>query len=374
MNYLFNKVKTSYQNLISGNSPEFAIWLLLFCGLIIFLFPFLFTQQLFNFGLDFRGTGAIGDTIGGITSPFISLLGAVITFFAFWIQVKANKTQTKQFDKQDISDKKDRFEIKFYDLLKIHRENVNEIKIEDKVSGRNCFIQLVSELRFIYCTLFSFSKTTTQRTTLQKEIVEERLFNISYLTFFFGIGKDLNLAYRSLLSKPEYDILTQFHILLLSNRESYKKNNVSTPTTVHEKGGLCELIIEYSPFNGHSTNLGHYFRHLFQIVKLIIDQDDSIIQNKYEYFKILRAQLSTHEQLLLFYNIQSILGKPWESVKTESGKEWNIVTDFRFIKNIPLPFADFYKSPKEVYGTINSNNKFLFEWDEITKRFNELPA
>ena len=126
------------------------------------------------------------------------------------------------------------------------------------------------------------------------------------------------------------------------------------------------MRIKYKPFEGHGhvSRLGHYFRHLFQTVKFVIEQDDEIIPNKYEYIKTLRAQLSTHEQLLLYYNSLSILGKPWNDA--------NLLTDYRFIKNIPLPYADFYKSPKEEFGIINSAGEQLFEWDEISERLKNL--
>lgn len=357
--------------MLKGHNPIFAIWALAIIGLSIFLMPIILTQTPLSSDskIDFRDTGQIGDTIGGITSPLISLLGAIITFLAFWIQVKANKVQTEQFDKQDISSKRERFETKFYDLLKIHRDNISEFNIEDKVRGRKCFVQMMSELRYIYCLLAGLNKATKN----SKSLSSERVFNIAYLTFFFGIGRVSNTAYNDLFKEQYSDLIKEFHKLLKENREFLKNNEKQKATIPHVKGGICEMTVSYYPFNGHSSRLGHYFRNLFQLIKLILEQDDKIIDNKYEYIKILRAQLSTHEQLLLFYNIQSILGKPWDTVRDGNGVKWNIVKDFRFLKNIPLPYADFYKSPKELYGTVNSENKVLFEWDEIARRFDKLP-
>ena len=60
--------------------------------IIILFFPYLFTYFSF-FNIDFSKTGNIGDTIGGILSPFIALAAAVLTFFAFWVQFKANEQQ-----------------------------------------------------------------------------------------------------------------------------------------------------------------------------------------------------------------------------------------------------------------------------------------
>ena len=121
-----------------------------------------------------------------------------------------------------------------------------------------------------------------------------------------------------------------------------------------------ELNIKYLPFSGHISRLGHYYRHLFQTVKYVAEQEEKIIPNKYIYLKTLRAQLSTHEQLFLYYNALSVLGEPW----LKNG----YLTEYRMIKNIPLPMASFGIYPKKKLGDKNSKGELLFEWDEIKKR------
>ena len=79
---------------------------------LILFFPYLFTSNSF-FDINFSETGNIGDTIGGILGPFIAIAAAILTFFAFWVQYKANEQQ-----KLDL--KIERFENKFYELLKLH--------------------------------------------------------------------------------------------------------------------------------------------------------------------------------------------------------------------------------------------------------------
>lgn len=53
-------------------------------------FPYWFTGE---DSLDFRNTGQIGDTIGGIMGPFIAIIASLLTFMAFWVQYKANQQQ-----------------------------------------------------------------------------------------------------------------------------------------------------------------------------------------------------------------------------------------------------------------------------------------
>ena len=52
-------------------------------------------------------------------------------------------------------------------------------------------------------------------------------------------------------------------------------------------------------YKNHQNKLGHYFRHLYHIIKFI---DESTIKNKKRYTSLVRAQLSAHEHVLLFFN------------------------------------------------------------------------
>lgn len=67
-------------------------------GFILLLISsiFLFTQPAFFESYDLSETGQIGDTIGGITAPFINLLGAVLVFLSFTTQNNANKILSEQ--------------------------------------------------------------------------------------------------------------------------------------------------------------------------------------------------------------------------------------------------------------------------------------
>ena len=63
--------------------------------LIVFIAPFLLTLNGPEW-LNFRGTGPIGDTIGGIVGPIINAISAIIIFLSFYQQVKANKILSDQ--------------------------------------------------------------------------------------------------------------------------------------------------------------------------------------------------------------------------------------------------------------------------------------
>ena len=72
------------------------------------------------------------------------------------------------------------------------------------------------------------------------------------------------------------------------------------------QGQLAVVENAYLDFYQHNQHeVGHYFRNLHRILKFV---DDSEVMNKTEYAGILRAQLSSYELALLFYNVLHPVG------------------------------------------------------------------
>lgn len=113
---------------------DFWIYLAIFIALIggICCFPAWFTEP---GKLDFRNTGQIGDTIGGIMGPFVAIAAAILTFLAFWVQFKANEQQRK-----DIA--LERFESNLFQLIQVQEEITNNLQFSacdgnDKLHNAN---------------------------------------------------------------------------------------------------------------------------------------------------------------------------------------------------------------------------------------------
>lgn len=53
---------------------------------IVCHFPLWFATK--DSGIDFTQTGQIGDTIGGIMGSFVAIIAALLTFMAFWVQLR----------------------------------------------------------------------------------------------------------------------------------------------------------------------------------------------------------------------------------------------------------------------------------------------
>lgn len=79
---------------------------ILSCLIFIVISPWIFTRNAWFEMLNFTGTGPIGDTIGGILGSFASLLGAILVYYSFQEQVKANALQIERLDLQNDNDEK----------------------------------------------------------------------------------------------------------------------------------------------------------------------------------------------------------------------------------------------------------------------------
>lgn len=62
-------------------------------GLLVISMPIILTRPSIANVFNFTQSGQIGDTIGGITAPFINFMGAVLVYLSFQQQIKANEIQ-----------------------------------------------------------------------------------------------------------------------------------------------------------------------------------------------------------------------------------------------------------------------------------------
>lgn len=307
-------------------------------GLIMF-FPLWFTQKSWLIYFDLvvnTETGQMGDTFGGLMAPYIAMVAAGLTFMAFWVQYIANQNQ-----RHDIQ--VERFENKFYEMLRLHRDNVTEVEIAGNHNGRKAFIKMYEEFRYCYFMCHELLNSTDGERKWKKEEIDSKDFNeIAYSFFFFGGGPNSDIATEPLESKFNKDFVKDLRLnirTLQSNYREYrdkilKKNqNLSnTPYTgkLKHEGNTANLRIDYQPLDGHSSKLGHYYRHLYQTVKFVDRYSESVVtrKEKYEYLKTLRAQLSNHEQALLYFNSFFVAGRKWY--------EEGFFLTWKIIKNLPF--------------------------------------
>lgn len=231
--------------------------------------------------------------------------------------------------------KLDSFGQTFYEMLHIHNDNVTSMKLKDvdNTTGRDVFSKLVNDYEHIYDIVYGCLENVRSLVPLpgkdmkEKNDILKRMqeylkdeqgairlnMRIAYGFFFYGSEKFL---LKSELS-AENDILEHVkHLLVLGN-------NMVCP---------------------HNVLLGHYYRHMYQMLKLVESASFLDEKEKYRYAKQLRAQLNDDEQVLLYYNSLSDIGKDWiVDLGQKNRKKMCLIARFRMIKNIP-----YYKDIKGI--------------------------
>ena len=362
--------------------------------------------------------GTIGDFTAGVGGTCFALGGFIYLYLSFKKQRESNEVQQAAFQH-------DKVETRFFELIKLQRDNVNELTLTHytrKLSGydkdgkpnyaveahyntqRQVFHHIVkdfedafNELQFLFedLTLTDLyepgylAQLQINKTLLIRK-VNLLLFgkiDLVYLIVFFGVGSDGKKTIKSLVQNkytesfvdqllaiaalkpvvtslywPRWLVLDHIAdgnyekiVLAAAHNEKIdftalkKKWGGALPNTF--KSDYTKRYIKY--YGGHQFRLGHYFRHMFQSVTFVNDQADLFAEDQYGYVKHLRGQLSTYEQILVFINSLSQLGRIWELEDRKTGKaverEKQLFTDYQMIKNIPhneiipgLKLSDFY--------------------------------
>ena len=217
---------------------------------------------------DWPERGTFGDTFGCINALFSGL--------AFGGVVLAILLQTKELEYQ--------------------REELQQTRGELK--GQKEQLQAQNETLKIQ----SFENTFFQMLRLHHEIVnaidiEEVKKGILHVTKGRDVFVDYYEQLRSQYSKCQ-------------PKDEYEKTNTA----------FVEL------FAKRQSDIGHYFRNLYNIIKFIDRKGPAEFEDKYVYTNIVRAQLSSHELLLLFYNSLSQFG---------SEKFKPLIEKYHLLKNMP---------------------------------------
>jgi hypothetical protein len=100
-----------------------AALILLLSFLVLLFFTTIHSIDVLDNAKDYSKIGPYGDYIGGILNPLIAVFAVFAAGFAFYAQYEANKQVQDQFKIQQ-------FESQFYEMLRLHRDNLNEMQIE----------------------------------------------------------------------------------------------------------------------------------------------------------------------------------------------------------------------------------------------------
>lgn len=156
--------------------------LLLIIGVIIFIIPTIAVLPALIRSFDFSTTGQIGDTIGGITSPFINAIGAVLVYLAFKEQIRANKLIMEQQMFQHVQEQIHRLEEDFMNVDKAIDEVLRSLEQSRAIQDYsfndllNYRIDNKALYKIIYTmTLFVITNTIFEKMTSNKGFLFEKL-------------------------------------------------------------------------------------------------------------------------------------------------------------------------------------------------------
>tara|TARA_Y100001954_G_C15684670_1_gene539601 strand:+ start:284 stop:976 length:693 start_codon:yes stop_codon:yes gene_type:complete len=189
--------------------------LLIILGLVILFIPPIVSNVYISDFLDFTNKGGIGDTIGGITSPFINALAAVLVFIAFKEQVKANQLLKEQHYYQHIQEQINRLEDDFINIPQVIANISNSLQRSKSVLNN-----YNNKNQQIYYSV--------NPSDLNKAIYSVTLF-IQTIDLIGKMENDKAFMMRKVVTL--YKIIYQDNYLKLSNR----LGEVANMQTKHEK-------------------------------------------------------------------------------------------------------------------------------------------
>ena len=229
-----------------------------------------------------EGAGEFGDMFGLANALFsgFAFLGVVVAILLQQQELRLQREelghtreelrgQKEQLKLQNSTFKNQSFENAFFQMLSLHHQIVNALDVtsgKNVHSGRDCF-------PFFCQRLFRFARSNVYR---------------------------LKNAQGNGSAHIDDEVINSHFVMEKLVKESY-----------------LEVYRE------NQADLGHYFRNLYTIIKFI---DSSSMEDKKTYTNIVRAQLSTSELTMLFYNVISPNG---------SAKFKPLVEKYEILKNLP---------------------------------------
>lgn len=318
---------------------------------------------------SFEKLGVVGDFFGGTTVGLLSLASILFVTAAIVMQKEELSLQREEVEKTrqeyeitNITMKKQQFDSIFFNMIDLHHRITNKLNYIDQdknnTNGNEVFKLIIRKLEVNYEENFNnipFLKRKVQRSIVdafiknfhiqkkQNEYISE--INNSRIRKIFGNDK---LSYEQRQNRIEeyktefkkrFDLIVsgkekewtetrskeeeRLEALLknlkerkellsqvLLNKEKNKKELVEDFLNDYFKSDL--FISKKDNFRMtvdiFGVDLDQYLKNLYQILKLVEEEDFSISSNKYnqniknQYKQILGAQLSKNELLFLFYN------------------------------------------------------------------------
>ena len=334
---------------LSGICICLYVWIL---GAVV---THIWAKEFFKVGISDNAQALFGDSFGAVNALIsaFAFAGMIVAFILQRYELKLQrkelrmtrdemKEQTKEFDAHNKIMKLEQFENTLYQMLHTHHENVMSMQA-DTVKGRDCFEVFVKQLNDLFIGVNKILDWIDQNNQIDLGPHQERAVEI--------------LRKMSKEERNDFAFYMAYGYLFYGTqyKSSYKKGSdaafLSLVVNQIINGPEVAIITSSTMMdNPRASQLGHYYRHLYQMVKYVDKQRNLYFFQRYSYMKMIRAQLSDYEQVLLYYNAISPLGSPWivagQVREDKKPFAYCLLVGYRLIKNIPHFFTYFYFDPR----------------------------
>jgi hypothetical protein len=286
-----------------------------FCCIIISAIVFcVFGSWNFSQILDESKIGQFGDFIGGVIGTILAFVAAILYYVALREQRKdiAINQQSAKLQNEALIKQIEEFE-KQKEELELTR------KVYEQQSKTMREQERTMKLQQFESTFYSLLNVCISiKTELNKYSDQHNYFKVKYNELLSLSGKDINQNLSS----------TECHKIVVTS--------------------YIDLFLK------HKGELSHYFKSIYRLMKVIDTNQTLNDKERVFYSKILRAQLTEYELLLMNYNYHS----------TYALKARNIIYKYNMLKHInPLSKIEFVCR----YGAVNENSTLIAFFDLMNK-------
>lgn len=273
--------------------------------LFSFLAPIIFTNPSNNQRYNFKDTGPIGDTIGGLMNPFIALAGVFITFLAFYMQLKANKIQIDLFNRNQKEQTNLLKEQLFFRLV----DNLNQRIINFSYSENTSYKSL-DNLVNTFLKKIDFECIALGRQLLAKQ--PEKIDLVNYIKILqattlndlFSIDNAEKLK-QSIVERKDFNDRWEYikiHVGSTDNKSESVNNALKAIGHVNfykiefsERENIYIAVYDeiYREFGGFMDG---YTKSLSYLIDFIIENSENPF-----FLDYLKSNLSTQELIFIFY-------------------------------------------------------------------------
>jgi hypothetical protein len=287
-----------------------AIYILIIGSIITITFLFINPFNDWSFDADSELFARYGDFIGGFIGTIFSLVATLLLYNTLVAQRNTLSKQDELLTHQKLIFEIGQFESTMFNIIKTQRELKDEIKatfytidenfkqVSFDSEGKNYFFYSKNELHKIWLSidndqyLGKFDEDYVE--IIQQDI--EQLYDPSSSSFTHP--DDAKMEEQNLLKEERLKFANSFYYITKDRWE--KLHKMETQKRLKSIYGFF--------FQKYHFALGHYFRHLYHILKFAFEfetknKDFASISKKYIDF--IQAQMSSYELMLLFYNALS---------------------------------------------------------------------